>query len=115
MERLLSDWFLSNYLSDLVGFNGPARLSYTSWNLREQFASFNRSTPSNFPTAFPVVPTIAAGGVVNLSGNLRSGSGAYVLVVQGMGETGFALNMTAPDGSPIDTSIRAMLGVARIR
>jgi IPT/TIG domain len=113
--QLLPQWFLANYVSDLPGFTPPGRLSYTSWSFRKTYASLNQQSPNNFSRPFPLVPQTASGGMFDVSGVLRSGSGAYVLAVQTPAQPGFGLRFTDGGGGALPDSLHARLNVIRIR
>src|SRR5688500_17691413 len=68
VERLLSQWFLANYVSDLPDFTPPARLKYETWRFRTTFASLNQQLPANFDRPFPIGPLVADGGTFDISG-----------------------------------------------
>ena len=112
--RLLPQWFLANYVSDLPGFTAPARLSYHSWSFRKTYQSLNQQSPNNFSRPFPLVPRAYAGGLFDVTGVLRSGSGAYLLAVQAM-QPGFGLSFTDGGGGALPDSLHARLNVVRIR
>jgi hypothetical protein len=113
-DRLLTQWFLANWVSDLPGFTAPAPLKYTTWRFRTTYAGLNQSLPSRFPTPFPLQPQLFAPGF-QFSGTLRSGSGDYMRVRQAPGAKGFALLLTDQSGAPLPASIAARLNVIRLR
>ncbi len=86
---VVSRWALANWVDSLPGFVPPRELQYTSWNFRRTFASLHTQDPTDFPLAFPLVPMVSAGNVVNVSGSLWSGSGAYVRVTRPPGGAEF--------------------------
>jgi len=114
-DRLLTQWFLANWVSDLSGFTAPARLKYSTWRFRTTFSSLHDQLPSRFDRPFPLVPAIVGPGTFQLDGTLRAGSGDYVRLRQAPGEPGFTLRMTAPDGTPVSASVIPRLNVIRIR
>ena len=113
-SRLLSEWFLANYVSDLTGFTAPPRLRYTTWLFRTTFASLNQQRPSRFPQPFPLVPTQFTGGAFNVTGTLRSGSGDYYLIEQLANQTGFTVSFENPAGGPVSQTVTPRLEVIRI-
>jgi hypothetical protein len=114
-ERLLSDWFLAIYVSDLPGFTAPARLKYTTWSFRTTFASLHGQLPSQFPQPFPIVPPTFSGGVFNVLGDLHAGSGDYYLAQQSAGQQGFTVELTDPAGDDLSGLVVPRLNVVRIR
>ncbi|MBI3983344.1 MAG: hypothetical protein HY337_10555 [Gemmatimonadetes bacterium] len=114
VSRLLTDWFLANYVSDLPGFTAPARLRYGRWRFRTTFADLNRQAPSTFDRSFPIVPVVFIGGAFDVSGILRSGSGPYFRVRIPPGQRGTALQLTrAPSGEL--SGVEARLNLIRVR
>src|SRR6266540_3298998 len=90
-DLTISRWALANWVSDLPGFSAPSALQYTSWHFRNTFSSLHSQDPTDFPLAYPLVPTLSAGNAVNVSGTLRSGSGEYVRAVQAPGGAAFTM------------------------
>jgi hypothetical protein len=115
MSELLPQWFLANYVSDLGGFAAPGRLHYTSWSFRKTYQSLNQQSPSTFDRPFPLVPPTYTGGLFDVSGVLRSGSGAYVITVQPPAQAGFGLRFTDASGGALPDVLHARLNVIRIR
>jgi hypothetical protein len=115
MARLLSQWFLANYVSDLPGFTPPSHLKYESWGFRTTFASLNLQQPDRFDRAFPIEPVVASGGAITATGTLRAGSGEYFRVTQTAGQRGFTLRLTDPSGAPVASSVAPRLNVIRVR
>jgi hypothetical protein len=113
--KLVSQWFLANYVSDLPGFTPPPRLTYQTWHFRTTYQSLHDQLPSRFPDPFPLVPLQVDGGTFAFSGTLLSGSGDYFRVVQVAGQKGFTVLVTGPGGAPLPASIGARLNVIRIR
>ena len=114
-SRLVSEWFLANYVSDLPGLTAPARLTYSSWDFRETYGLLNQQLPSQFPSPFPIVPQRFSGGLFNTSGQLHAGSGDYYIVEQTAGESGFTVELVNPAGGPLTATIVARLNVIRIQ
>jgi hypothetical protein len=115
MSRLLAQWMLSVYVSDLPGFTPPARLRYLSWAFRTTYASLNAQQPARFDRPFPIVPLVSNGGSFSATGTLRAGSGDYYRVVQTAGQRGFTLLLTDPAGQPLTTAVLPRLNVIRIQ
>jgi hypothetical protein len=115
MSRLVAEWFLANWVSDLPGFTAPARLTYTSWAFRATYQSLNQQQPARFDRPFPIVPPVADGGVLSAAGTLHAGSGDYFRVIQSPGQRGFTLRLTDPAGQPIPVTVLPRLNVIRIR
>ena len=111
----ISHWGLANWVSDLPNFATPSELQYKVWHFRTTFASLNAQDPKDFPRPYPLVPPIAGGNAVNLSGKLWAGSGAYVRVVQPPGGAAFTLQFSANGASLVSPAIVPRLTVIRIR
>jgi hypothetical protein len=114
VPRLLTQWLLANYVSDLTGFTAPARLKFARWRLRTTYADLNRQAPSTFDRPFPIVPTAFVGGAIAVTGMLRSGSGPYFRVLVPPGPRGAALQLTDGLGDALGAN-EARLNLIRIR
>jgi hypothetical protein len=114
-DRLLTQWFLANWVSDLPGFTAPSRLSYTTWSLRTTYSSLHDQLPSRFTEPFPIDPPMVSPSTVRLDGTLHAGSGEYLRLVQEPGAEGFTLRMTQPGGAAIPANAVARLNVIRVR
>jgi hypothetical protein len=114
-DRLITQWFLANWVSDLSGFTAPARLTYSTWRFRQTYASLHDQLPSRFDRPFPLVPLLLGPGTFRLDGTLRSGSGDYVRIQQAPGAKGFTLRLTDPAGGAIAASVVPRLNVIRTR
>ncbi|OGU06348.1 MAG: hypothetical protein A2W29_10685 [Gemmatimonadetes bacterium RBG_16_66_8] len=114
LAQLLTHWFLANYVSDLPGFTAPARLRYSRWKFRTQYADLNSQQPALFDRKFPIVPPVFTGGAFDVSGFLRSGSGAYFRVRVPPGPRGAALELTHSGGAAINPAF-ARLNIVRVR
>ncbi len=115
MSRLLAQWFLANYVSDLPGFTAPERLRYDTWAFRTTYASLNQQQPQRYDRPFPLVPQVVSNRTFAVTGTLRTGSGEYFRVVQGAGQKGFTLRLTSASGAPISDTVLARLNVIRIK
>ncbi|MBI4420825.1 MAG: IPT/TIG domain-containing protein [Gemmatimonadetes bacterium] len=115
ISRLLAQWFLANYVSDLPNFTPPSRLKYESWNFRTTYASLNQQQPQRFDRPFPLVPQAVNGGGFTADGTLRSGSGDYFRVMQGPSQGAFTLRLIDPSGGPVSSNVLARLNVIRIK
>lgn len=113
--RMLAQWSLANYVSDLPGFDAPDRLTFKLWAFRTTYESLHEQLPERFDLPFPLVPFQAAGGTFASQGTLRSGSGDYFLVTQSGGQRGFTLQLVNPAGGPVDDAVSPRLNVVRIR
>ena len=117
--RLLSEWFLANWVSDLpdsilADSVKPDRLKFSSWRFRITFASFNEQLEDRFPKAFPIDPRLLSPGGFDQVRTLRAGSGDYYRVVQPPNDAGFVATLTQPSGQAlVDAAPR--LNVIRIR
>jgi hypothetical protein len=93
-DRLLGEWQLANYLEDHPDFEdltAGTRFGYTSWNLRDIFASFS------FANLYPLEPDVFTGGDYVHTGVLGAGSGRHLLVEQPASGTSMDLLLTGPD------------------
>ena len=113
--RLLSEWFLANYVSDLPGLTAPPRLQYTTWSFRTTFESLHQGNPTKFPDPFPLIPTEFTGGAFNVTGTLHSGSGDFYLIEQLPNQSGFTVSFENPAGGPVSQAVTPRLEVIRIR
>lgn len=115
LSRLLGEWFLANYVSDLPGFSPPPRLRYESWALRTTYASLNQQQPARYDRPFPLVPQVVTGGMFTATGTARAGSGDYFRVVQAAGQRGFGVRLTDPAGQALPSNVAVRLNVVRIK
>jgi len=113
--QTISNWALANWVSDLPGFAAPSELQYTTWHFRRTFSSLHSQDAQDFPLVYPLVPTFSAGAAVNLTGTLKSGSGAYLRAVQPAGGAAFTLHLSANGTTPVSPSVVPRLVVLRIR
>jgi hypothetical protein len=113
--QTVSRWAFANWVSDLPGFSAPSELKYSSWHFRTTFASLHGQDTTDFPLAYPLVPTFSAGNAVNVSGTLWSGSGEYVRAVQAPGAAAFTLHFSADGTAAVSPAIVPRLNVVRIR
>jgi len=111
----IARWAFANWVDSLPGFTTPPELQYTSWNFRRTFGSLHANYPTDFPLAYPLVPTIAAASSVNVSGTLWSGSGEYVRVMQPPNSAEFTLHFSGPNGALVSAAVQPRLSVLRIR
>lgn len=113
--RIVSEWMLANYVSDLPDFTAPARLRHLTWRLRTAYSSLNVQTPDRFPVPFPIVPDTLTAPAFVVSGTLRAGSGAYFVVEQPPNGRSFTMKLQAPAGGPVSPAVVPRLSVVRIR
>ncbi len=109
-DRLIGEWQLANYLDDHPDFQdltAGTGFCYTSWNLREVYASFHQQFPARFPLEYPVEPDLFAGGEYVRTGTLLAGSGQHLLVEHGASAPALDLLLSSPD-----TTISLAPGVA---
>jgi len=97
------------------GHSEEGWLRYTTWHFRTTYGSLHSQNPTNFPLAYPLVPSVSGGDGVSVSGVLRSGSGVYQRALQGAGAPGFALLFSASGGAPLPLAIEPRLTIIRIR
>jgi hypothetical protein len=119
LSRLLPEWFLANWVSDLpdsilADSLKPARLQYTTWRLRTTFAGFNEQSADRFPLPFPLVPELIQPPTFDRQGVLLAGSGDYYRVVQAAGDAGFTVALTDPSGAALSGAV-PRFNVIRIR
>ncbi len=112
IERLLAQWFLANWVSDLPSFSPQPRLKYRKWSFRSVYRSLHTQSPSNFPRPFPLVPDSFFGGQFQVNGVLRAGSGDYIRVIQLPGQRGFALEFS--DGL-VAGAVPVRLNIIRVK
>jgi hypothetical protein len=116
ISKLLSEWFLANYVSDHPDIDEiPQRLSNLTWNLREVYASLYSQDRSLFDRPFPIEPVVFNGGTFDVSGTLGGGSGAYFRVIQTGGQGGFTARLVDSAGDPLTEETASRLHVVRIR
>jgi hypothetical protein len=120
--RLVSEWILANWVSDNPAISlSPsddaklARLRYKTWNFRQTYESLHDQLPNRFPRVFPLIPQSFPGGTFAVADTLKAGSGEYVLITQGPGDLGFALQFLRWDSSPLTGLARPRLNVLRLR
>jgi len=111
---LLGRWALALYVSDLPGFTAPADLKFAKWRFRTTFGSLHAQNPTDFDRAFPLIPLTATGANVAVSGTLKSGTGAFVVVTQAAGP-GFSLSFRTPAGAGFPANAGAQLAVVRLQ
>lgn len=111
----LNRFALAQWVSDLPGFSPPPELTYTSWGFRTVFASLHSQDTTNFPRVFPLVPTIAGGGAINVSDSLHAGSGYYLRAMQAPSGPSFGVTFTGGGGGGFAGSLVPRLNVIRIR
>jgi hypothetical protein len=115
ISKLLSDWFLANYVSDHPDMAVvPDRLSYKTWDLRAAYANLYSQDRSLFDREFPIEPPVFNGGIFDVSATMGGGSGSYFRVVQGAGQAGFTAQLLDSNGDPLQKD-GARLNVIRIR
>ena len=115
LATLLGRWALAVYAGDFPGFAAPADLRYQSWRFRSIFGQLNAQARADFPRAFPLIPVSATGGLVSVTGTVRSGSGVWVLVVQGANGAGFSLTFGPTGGGGFAAAVGAQAAVVRLR
>lgn len=114
-DRLLTQWFLANWVSDLPNFTPPPRLRFTTWRFRTTYAGLNNDLPSRFTKPFPIVPPVLSPGTVQVNGTINAGSGEYFRLRQAPGAKGFTLRLTPPGGGTFPAGVTARLNVIRVR
>jgi hypothetical protein len=116
ISRLLADWFLANYMSDHPSLSPvPGRLSYQTWDFRAVYSSLHDQDPTDFPNPYPLEPMVFTGGNIDVSGLMRSGSGAYYRVIQSPGQRGFGVELLDESGNPLTGEADPRLTVIRVR
>ncbi len=112
---LLGRWALAVYLTDLPDFAAPAPLRYSFWRFRTVFAQLHELDPQDFDVPYPLVPPSGVGVEAGTSGQLNSGSGAYLLVNQDASGPSFDLTFRGAGGAALPQNAGAQLAIARIR
>jgi hypothetical protein len=112
---LLGRWALAVYLTDLPSFAAPPALTYNFWQFRTVFAQLHQQFPQDFDAVYPLQPSSGIGVNAGTSGQLSSGSGAYLLVGQDASGPGFDLTFRGLNGAALPSSAGAQLAIARIR
>lgn len=114
---LLGRWALAVYLTDLPDFTPPAALRYTFWSFRQIFAELNAipRLANDFDVPYPLQPPSGIGADAGTSGQLNSGSGAYLLVNQDPSGPGFDLTFRGAGSAALPQNAGAQLAIARIR
>jgi hypothetical protein len=114
-DQTVSRWGFANWVSDLPGFAAPSELQYTTWHFRNTYSSLHSQDPTDFPLAYPLVPTVSPAATVNVSGTIWSGSGVYLRVTQPPHGAAFTLHLSGPGGTPISAAVMPHLNVLRVR
>lgn len=114
-SRLVTNWMLANYVSDLPGFTAPQELRFTSWRFRTTFEGLHQQLPDRFDLIFPIVPDTLVAPRFAVSGTLRSGSGPYYVVEQQPGGRGFSIKLQDPSGGAVSPAIDPRLTIIRLR
>ncbi len=115
MSRLLADWFLSNYVSDLPSFTPPTLLRRESWSLRDSYLWLHEAEPGRFPYPFPLRPPSFTSRAVDVSGNLSPGAGDMYRIVQSPGESAFEFFLSDLEGEPLRGNKLPWLSLIRLR
>ncbi len=116
MAKMLTNWFMANYVSDhpyLVQI--PERMRYLTWDFRALYASLHEQDASTFVRPFPLEPPLFVNGAFDVTGYIRSGSGAYVSVRQLGGNPGFSLELLDGSGNLLQGVAVPRLTVIRVR
>jgi hypothetical protein len=113
--RLVSQWMLANYASDLPDFTAPPRLRHQTWRLRTTYASLHDQVPERFPVEFPIVPSTLTAPSFAASGTMHAGSGSYYLVVQSANAESFTMKLQDPADGPVTPAVSPRLNVLRLR
>lgn len=111
-EQTVSRWGLALWVSDLPGFTAPPELRYRSWAFRTTYAALY---PSVFARPYPLEPPVTLGADVDMTGNLRSGSGVYGRVLHPPAVGSFTLQLAGADGTAVSPDVEPRLTVIRVR
>jgi hypothetical protein len=112
---LLGRWALAVFASDYPGFSAPTDLQFARWRFRTTFSGLHDSLPSDFARVYPLLPTSATGGAVSLTGTMKSGTGAFVLVTQGADGAAFGVSFAPTGGGSFAANVAAQVAVVRLR
>jgi hypothetical protein len=115
-DRVMAEWMLAVWVSDLVGFDAPARLRFTTWpRLRGTYADLHNQIPDRFQRPFPLVPTTYSGSAFSAVGTLRSGSGEYFVIDQAANREPLALRFERSTGGALPATTGPRLTILRTR
>lgn len=109
---VVSRWALAPYVTDRGG--APPELQYDAWNFHAVYASLS-TQDTTFKKPYPLTPIVSMGRALSASGTLLAGSGIYYRATQPIGDRGFTLSFTAPDGAPINPATLPRLNVIRLQ
>jgi len=114
-SRLVTNWMLASYVSDLPGFAAPPELHFTTWRLRTTYQSLHDQLPDRYDRVYPVVPDILGAPRFAVSGTLHAGSGPYYIVRQSPGARGFSIKLQNPTGGLVNPAVDPRLTIIRLR
>ena len=117
-DRLIGEWQLANYLEGDPAFEAltaGTRFGYSSWPLRDVFASLHQQLPQSYPRAYPVAPDIFAGDDYIRTGVLRAGSGQHVLVEQAASGAALDLRLTSDETNALSPDVAPRTILLRLR
>ena len=118
-DRLIGEWQLANYLDDhpdYVALTAGTRFHYTSWDIREVYASFHEQNPVKYPDVYPLEPDVFTGDDYVRTGVLRAGSGKHLLVQHAASAPALDLVLSGPDpASSLTPTVAPRTIVLRLR
>ena len=114
--RIVEQWTLANYVSDLPSFPTPPELQYVKWQFRTAFPTLRTAcNNTKLPAQFPLAPQSVTGSSAQLAGMLRAGSGSYYVMQQAPSTPGFTLLFSTSSGTALRTSLVPQLAVLRLQ
>jgi len=110
-----AQWALAIWVSDLAGFTPATALQYKSLSLRKAIAWQYSLDPRNFPSSFPLVPTVLPAAQINVGGKLRAGGGVYIRALEGPSAPDVNLLFSGPGNVALPAAMAPRLTIVRIR
>lgn len=115
MTELLPEWFLANWVSDLLADSLVSPdLRYQTWSFRTTFGSLHEQAPKTFDAPFPIEPVMLT-VPFDVTGVLHSGSGDYYRIVQRANGPAIPLEFVNIGGAPLSPEAGPRLNIFRVR
>jgi uncharacterized protein (TIGR03437 family) len=116
-ESLFGDFGIALYADSVPGAPRdaiPARYRFASRNLRQLYRRLSQIDPTHYPIAFPLRPQpLGVGGPVE--GFMMPGTSAYHLLATADDSGPVTIRFSDRGGTPFRPSLRAQLGIFRVR